>query len=278
MSFDPKQLKDVLGYLLRLDLSKSTGDYFGVVFQNSEMITTNGQLMLIQSGMPVVTTAPRLLGYDVAASLYSILRTPFVTEVQMGVAKRSSIFGVRVELDDGIELFYWSKPRYGPIDSYKDPRPPVSPNSVGFVVRGDIIESVLEHTIQGATPEEKPIVSLQTTPTGLLCTSYGAVDSISPPRVMYRGTVPMDRSMGTEDVMLCTRADNLLQATKGMGEMVQFIVPQHPILGLQVHSIDQFYVNCNPSQFALVAPFIIERDKFAHLEKLKRKANNAMET
>lgn len=279
-NFDPKQLKEVLSYLLRLDLSKSVNDYFGIIFQNNEMITTNGQLMLIQTGMPIVTTSPRLLGYDSALALYSMLRTPYVAEVQMGVAKKSAIFGIRVELDDGSEMFFWSKPRYGPVDNYKDPRPPVTPNSVGFLVSNVILESMLDATMRAVIDNEKPVLEFSTTSqSGLLCTSYGTDESgIDKPRTIYQGTVPFTRSMGTEDVVLRVRADNLLQAIKGMGENTQFIVPQHPILGLQIHPIEPFYVNCNQNQFALLAPFLLERDKLTHLEKLKRKANNAMET
>lgn len=196
----------------------------------------------------------------------------------MGVAKKSSIFGIRVELDDGSEMFFWSKPRIGPIDDYKDPRPKVLPTSVGIVISNPALDSILESTIKGVIDNEKPAVCFQTTSAGLVCTSFGADErGMDSPRVMYQGTIPMTRSMGNADISICARADYLLQATKGMGQGVQFVIPQHPILGLQIHSIDPFYVNCNPTQFALIAPFIMERSKIISLEKLKRKANNAME-
>jgi len=277
---DPQQLKNALSYLLRPDLSKTTqGDYFGVIFRGDEMITTTGQLMLIQNGLPVVTTEPRLLGYDAAVALYSILRTPFVSEVQMGVAKKSGIFGVRVEIDDGSEMFFWSKPKYHPIDDYKDPRPAVDPRSVGFVVHGPFLESVLTGTMQAVTDKERPVVTLKTTNTGLQYTSYGADEKyLSPARPIYQGEIPMTRSMqNQEEVTICARADNLIQAVKGLGDSAQFIIPFHPLLGFQVHTIDPFYINCNQSQFALIAPYVLDREQVIPLEKLKRKANNAME-
>lgn len=279
--FDPQQLKEILNYLLRPDLSKTPqGDYFGIIFQNDEMITTTGQLMLIQNGLPVVTRAPRLLGYDAAVSLYSLLRTQFVSEVHMGVAKKSGIFGIRVELDDGTELFIWSKPKYHPIDSYKDPRPAVDPRSVGFVVHGPFLESILAGVLQAVTADERAVVSLKTTDTGLFYTCYGADEKyVSPPRAIYQGEIPMTRSMqNTEEVTICARADNLIQAVKGLGDSAQFIVPYHPLLAFQVHPIEPFYVNCNPHQFALLAPFVLDREGVLPLERMKRKANNAMET
>lgn len=280
VEFDPQHLKNVLSYLLRPDLSKTAqGDYFGVIFRNDEMITTTGQLMLIQNGLPVVTSEPRLLGFDAAVSLYSILRTPYVSEVQMGVTKRTGMFGIRVELDEGTEMFFWSKPRYQPIDSYKDPRPMVDPRSVGFVVHGPFLQSILEGTLQAVAQNEKPVVSLRTTNTGLEYTSYGADENhVQAPRPIYRGEIPMTRSLqNPEEITICARADNLIQAVKGLGDSCQFIVPYHPLLGFQIHPIEPFYVNCNQNQFALVAPFVLDRDQVIPLEKLKRKANNAME-
>lgn len=279
-AFDPQHLKQALGYLLRPDLLKTAqSNYFGIIFRNDEMISTTGQLLLIQNGLPVVTTEPRLLDYDAAIALYSILRTPYVSEVQMGVAKRSGIFGVRVELDDGVEMFFWSKPKYGVLDDYKDPRPSVDPRSVAFVVHGAFLESILGGTIQAVQGDEVPVVTLKTTNTGLLYTSYGADERHARPhRAIYQGEIPMTRSMqNTEEVTIAVRADNLIQAVKGLGDSVQFIVPYHPLLAFQVHEIDPFYVNCNPNQFALLAPFVMDRSQIIPMEKLKRKANNAME-
>lgn len=198
----------------------------------------------------------------------------------MGVAKKSGIFGIRVELDDETELFFWSKPRYQPIDDYKDPRPPVDPRSVGFVVHGPFLESLLAGTMQAVTENEKPVVSFRVTNSGLTYTSYGADDKyFSQHRVIYQGEIPMTRSTSsTEEVTICARADNLIQAVKGLGDSAQFIVPYHPLLGFQVHPIEPFYVNCNQHQFALLAPFVLDREEVIPLEKLKRKANNAMET
>lgn len=280
VSFDPQRLKDVLGYLLRPDFNKLVNeDYFGVIFRNDEMFTTNGQLMLIQNGLPVVTVEPRLLGYDTAVSLYSILRTPYVQSVQMGVAKKSAMFGIRVELDDDAELFFWSKPRYHTLDDYKDPRPAVDPRSVGFVVHSSFLEPILSATMAAVKEREKPVVYLHTTNTGLGYVSYGADEThIDAPRPIYQGEIPMIRSTGsTEDIGIGVRAESLLQAVKGMGDSVQFLIPFHPLLGLQVHPIDSFYVNCSPNQFALVAPFVLDRSMVASMERLKRKANNAME-
>ncbi len=278
--FDPQQLKNALSYLLRPDFEHSgKPEYFGIIFHNNEMMSTNGQVMLFQNGLPVITSVPRLLGYDCAMSLYSILRTPYVQSVQVGITKKSSTFGIRVELDDGSEMFYWSKPKYAPIDSYKDPRPPVDPKSVGFVVHGAFLEALLAGTINAIQSKEKPVVYFYTTGTGLAYIAYGADEmGIDQPRGIYQGEIPMVRSMpNLADVAICVKAENLLQAIKGLGESVQFIVPHHPLLGFEVHPIDPFYVNCNPNQFALLAPFILEREKVVHMEKLKRKANNAME-
>lgn len=279
MEFNPASLKEALSYLLRINFSTTErNEYFGVIFRNDEMITTNGDVMFIQRGMPVVTQAPRLLGFDAAMSLLSILRSQFASEVHMGVAKKSGTFGVRVELDDGAEMYYWSRPRYHPIDDYKDPRPPVDPRSVGFVVHSAFLESLLEGTVQAMAEGEKPVMTFVTTSTGLRYTSYRAGKDV-PAQAIYQGELPMTRSMqSTEEVTLCVRADFLLPAIKGLGESVQFIVPYHPILGLEVQLIEPFYVNCNQHQFALLAPYVLDREMIIPLEKLRRKANNAMET
>jgi hypothetical protein len=280
VQFDPQQLKNVLGYLLRPSFEGTDKpEYFGIIFNNGEMISTNGQVMLVQNGLPTVTTVPRLLGYDCAVALYSILRTSYVQSVQIGVTKKSAMFGIRVELDDGTEMFFWSKPRYAPIDNYKDPRPAIDQRAVGLVVHGAFLEPILTGTIGAVQGKEIPVIYLYTTETGLAYVAYGAETlGIDPPRAIYQGEIPMIRSTSnTADIAICAKADSLFNAIKGMGENVQFLIPFHPLLGLEVHPIDPFYINCNPNQFALVAPFILDRQKVTHLEKLKRKANNAMD-
>ncbi len=277
--FSPEELKKALSYLLRMDYANKPGDYFGVIFKGTELISTNGSMMFIHGGMPCLVNEPRLLGFDAAAGIYSMLRTPYVHSVQMSVAKKSGLFGVRLYLEDDIEMFFWSKPRWTPIDSYRDPRPALHPSSVGFVVQTAYLEQLVTSTQQVMQELETAVVYLRTMPEGLLYQSYGADEyNLTAPRPIYQGMLPMVRSMANQaDVEVCLKASHLLEVIKGAGENTQFIVPYHDALGLEIHPIEPFYINCNSQQFALIAPFTLDPNRVRHLEKLRRKVNNMKE-
>jgi hypothetical protein len=187
---------------------------------------------------------------------------------------------VRVELEDDVELFYWTKPRHAALeDIFEDPRPPMHPHSVGFVLHAPFLESVADSIVKAVQPGETPVVSLTTKDNALAFVCYGADPLHShPPRGVYQGELPMVRSMpNTDHISISVRADSLLQAIKGLGDSAQFIVPYNDVLGLQTHPIDPFYVNCNSSQFALMTQYVLDRDRVYHLEKLRRKVQNARE-
>jgi hypothetical protein len=216
---------------------------------------------------------------DAAAGIFSMLRTPYVHNIQLSVAKKSGLFGVRLYLEDDVEMFFWSKPRWTPIDSYKDPRPVVHQASVGFVVHAAPLEHVANCTLQAIQGKETAVLYLRTTPEGLLYQTYGADEyGTTSPRPIYAGHLPMVRSMANSaDVEITAKASNLLEAVRGAGESAQFIVPYHDVLGLEIHSIEPFYINCNAQQFALIAPFVLDHTRVLPLEKLRRKVNNMRE-
>lgn len=282
----PEEMRGALNFLLRL---YPTAHVRGAVFNQSEILTTDGSSLHGVLFSTPLTSEPFLCGRGSLAVLQSLLSLGYQWALYGGLSvlsrpgpKRHNYGSMQFKLIEpsGIEVEMTSSPQYPAKDLRRGKdgdwvRVPIDDRAISYSVPVPEMYDLCNSTFRDIV-----VPSLTLYSEGEHLRYEVRSESDEKPCRAGAMSIHWASQMFTSRITLCpNRVRQVLKKTKD--EYLQITIPFHPEFGFDYYEVSPIYLNTNAQHFALLAPMILkpEQDRIygllAAMNKKKSELRNA---
>lgn len=251
------EMMENLDFLFRLNQDDCPTSHQGVVFNTTEMLTTDTQSIHVSTLSTPLTQGPALCDRGVLMTLRKILDTQFQWSLEgffhPPLIKKNrndkGFFLLRLTEPTGLRVELSSVARTTTTDLIKGEdtwlRAPINEHAIIFSVCTAHLHKICSET-------EGVILTLRPGKEWLEYQSRSTSAKSSPP--VDIGSIPVVWSANQHPIQLHLAPNKILTVLKGsVSEYTQFIVPAQPETGFEFYEIEAVYLNTMEGKYAVIS-------------------------